>query len=101
MCYISRDREAVNSPGSHPGDRWFESNSRNHKFFEKGGSVEAITTTAGGMAAVMSAMDTVIDLSGKVWELMTSNPVLAVFVAASLIPGGVTIFVSIRNAARG
>ena len=53
------------------------------------------------MAAVMSAMDTVIDLSGKVWELMTSNPVLAVFVAASLIPVGVTIFVSIRNAARG
>ena len=53
------------------------------------------------MSAVMSAMDTVIELSGKVWELMTSNPLLAVFVAASLIPVGVTIFVSIRNAARG
>ena len=53
------------------------------------------------MSAVMSAMDTVIELSGKVWELMTCNPLLAIFVAASLIPVGVGIFTAIRNAARG
>ena len=49
----------------------------------------------------MSAMDTVIELSGKVWELMTSNPLLAIFVAASLIPVGVSLFTALRNAARG
>lgn len=53
------------------------------------------------MSAIMSAMDTVIQLMEKVWTLMTSNPLLAVFVAASLIPVGVHIFCSIRNAARG
>lgn len=53
------------------------------------------------MTTVLGAMDTVIDLTGKVWDLMTSNPYLVVFVAASLIPVGVRIFKSIRNAARG
>ena len=69
-------------------------------FLKKGGSVET-AAAATGMAGVMSGMDTVIDLSGKVRELMTGNPLLAVFAAASLIPVGVAIFVSIRNAARG
>lgn len=36
--FISRDREVVNSPGSHPGDRWFESNSRNQDFLRKEGA---------------------------------------------------------------
>lgn len=53
------------------------------------------------MAAVMSGMDTVIDLIEKCWELMTSNPLLAVFLAASLIPIGVSIFTVLRNASRG
>lgn len=49
----------------------------------------------------MSAMDTIVDLMGKVWTLMTSNPLLTVFVAAALIPVGVGAFCAIRNAARG
>ena len=53
------------------------------------------------MSAVMSAMDTVTSLMGKMWDLMTSNPLLAVFVAAGLIPVGISLFVSLRNAARG
>ena len=36
----------------------------------------------------MSAMDTVVQLMSKVWELMTSNPILALFVAAGLLPVG-------------
>lgn len=36
--FISRDREVVNSPGSHPGDRWFKSNSRNQDFLRKEGA---------------------------------------------------------------
>ena len=68
------------------------------------GKEECLQTEAvvsGVMSAAMSAMDTVIDLSGKVWELMTSNPLLAVFVAASLIPVGVSLVTALRNAARG
>ncbi len=54
-----------------------------------------------GMAAVMSAMDTVIQLMNKCWELMTSNPLLALCVAAGLLPIGISIFAALRNAARG
>ena len=57
--------------------------------------------TSGGMSAVMSALDTVIQLMGKCWDLMTSNPLLTLFVAAGLISVGVGAFVAIRNAARG
>ena len=46
-------------------------------------------------------MDTVIDLSKKVFDLITSNPLLVVLVAAGLIPVGVRIFCSLRRAARG
>ena len=59
------------------------------------------TVTTGGMSAVMSGMDTIITLMGKVWDLLTSNPLLAVFVAASLLPVGIALFTSLRNAARG
>ncbi len=55
---------------------------------------------ATGMDAVMSAMDTVTSLMGKVWTLMTSNPYLTLFVAAALIPIGVGVFSAIKNAAR-
>ncbi len=53
------------------------------------------------MTAVMSAIDTIVELMSKVWDLLTSNPLLALFVAASLIPVGIGLFVSLRNAARG
>ncbi len=53
------------------------------------------------MDAVLGAMDTVTSLMGKVWTLMTSNPYLTLFVAAALIPIGVGVFRSIKNAARG
>ena len=59
------------------------------------------TVTTGGMSAVMGSVDTIIKLSGKVWELLTSNPLLTLFVAASLLPVGIALFTSLRNAARG
>ncbi len=59
------------------------------------------TVTTGGMSAVMGSVDTIIELSGKVWELLTSNPLLTLFVAASLLPVGIALFISLRNAARG
>lgn len=63
------------------------------------GDTSAVTT--GGMSAVMSAVDTITQLMGKVWDLLTSNPLLALFVAAGLLPVGIALFTSLRNAARG
>lgn len=57
--------------------------------------------TSGGMSAVMSSLDTIVELSGKVWDLLTSNPLLTLFVGASLLPVGIALFTSLRNAARG
>lgn len=51
------------------------------------GDTSAATTT--GMSAVMSAVDTITQLMGKVWDLLTSNPLLTLFVAASLLPVGI------------
>lgn len=70
------------------------------RFFEKGGSVEG-TTAVTGMAAVMAGMDTVIELTGKCWDLITSNPLLALCCAAGLLPIGISVFTALRNAARG
>ncbi len=53
------------------------------------------------MAAIMAAMDTVIQLMSKCWDLMTSNPLLALCCAAGLLPIGISIFTALRNAARG
>lgn len=63
------------------------------------GDTSTVTTT--GMSAVLSAVDTITQLMGKVWELLTSNPLLTLFVAASLLPVGIALFTSLRNAARG
>lgn len=63
------------------------------------GDTSVVTTT--GMSAVMSSLDTIVELSGKVWDLLTSNPLLTLFVAASLLPVGIGLFTSLRNAARG
>lgn len=59
------------------------------------------TVTTGGMSAVLSSVDTITQLMGKVWDLLTSNPLLTLFVSASLLPVGIALFTSLRNAARG
>lgn len=48
----------------------------------------------------MGSMDTLVSLTGEVWELMTSNPLLTLFLAVSLIAVGVSVFKMIKNAAR-
>ena len=63
------------------------------------GDTSAVTTT--GMSAVMSSLDTIVELSGKVWDLLTSNPLLTLFVGASLLPVGIALLTRLRNAARG
>lgn len=64
----------------------------------KGGiSTESATT---GIDAVMGSMETLVDLTGQVWTLMTSNALLTLFLAVSLISVGVSVFRMIKNAAK-
>lgn len=58
-------------------------------------------TTEGGMPAVLGAFDTVTSLMGNVWTLMTSNPLLTLFLAAGLLSIGVRAFRQIKKAAKG
>ena len=55
----------------------------------------------GGMPAVLSAFDTVTSLMDSVWTLMTSNPLLTLFLAAGLLTIGVRAFRQIKRAAKG
>lgn len=59
------------------------------------------TSSSGGMPAVLSAFDTVTSLMTKVWDLMTSNPLLTLFLAAGLVAIGVRVFRQIKRAAKG
>lgn len=52
------------------------------------------------MDAVLGSMDTLVDLVGDVWTLMTSNPLLTLFLAVGLIAVGVSVFRMIKNASR-
>ena len=64
-------------------------------FASEGGS------TSGGMPAVMSSFTVVTNLMNSVWELMTSNPLLTLFLAAGLLSIGVRAFRQIKRAAKG
>lgn len=48
----------------------------------------------------MGSMDTLVTLTGEVWELMTSNALLTLFLAVSLISVGVSVFRMIKSAAK-
>lgn len=45
-------------------------------------------------------MTNVTSLVNSVWDLMTSNPLLSVFLAAGMLSVGVMVFGMIKNAAR-
>jgi len=53
------------------------------------------------MAAILASMTTITDLVTSVWELMTSNPLLTLFLAAGLLTIGVRVFRQIKRAAKG
>ena len=65
---------------------------------KKGGIVTEPTTT--GFEAVVGSMDTLVELVSQVWTLMTSNALLTLFLAVSLISVGVSVFRMIKNAAK-
>lgn len=59
------------------------------------------TTGSSGMPAVLGAFETVTSLMNSVWTLMTSNPLLTLFLAAGLLSIGVQAFRQIKRAAKG
>lgn len=53
------------------------------------------------MEAVIAAMSDVFTLSGTVVTEITKQPILLFCLAAGLVPVGIHIFSSLKNAARG
>lgn len=58
-------------------------------------------TVATGMNAVIAAMSTITELVGSVFDVMTGNPLLTVFLAAGLLTIGISIFTQLKAATRG
>lgn len=53
-----------------------------------------------GMTAILGSMATLTSLMSSVWQVMTANPLLTVFLAASLLTVGISIFKRIKRAAK-
>ena len=53
------------------------------------------------MAAITGSVSTVTQMVGEVFNMITGNPLLSVFVAASLIGVGISVFRRIKGASRG
>lgn len=93
----------VKSPGSQPGYRWFESNSRNQPkgFVDHQYLKEVITETAVTVASLLTDAATVIPQGvGVAWEIITSNPLLIFFAGASIVSMGFGYWRKAKRAAR-
>lgn len=55
---------------------------------------------ASGMDSVMAAIPVISSLLSGVFDLMTGNPLLALFLAAGLVGVGITVFRKVKRAAR-
>ena len=53
-----------------------------------------------GMATILAGTETITSLVNSVFTMITGNPLLCVFLAASLIGVGVRVFKRIKSAAR-
>ena len=64
-------------------------------------ALASTTTETSTLAPIITAMGSLVDVMGKVWEVMTANPLLVVFLAASLFSVGIRIFRKVKGAAKG
>ena len=53
------------------------------------------------LTPVINAISTLIELVGPVFTVMIANPLLVVFLAASLLTLGIRIFRKLKGAAKG
>jgi len=58
-------------------------------------------SSATGLDAVMSSTSTLTTLMGNVWTMMTSNPLLTLFLAVAVLSVGVGVFKMIKGASKG
>lgn len=58
----------------------------------------ATTTTVASILSNVSSIKTVV---GDVWDVMTGNPILCVFMCVSLLSIGFVVFRKAKRAARG
>lgn len=62
-------------------------------------AIEGSDTTT--LTPVISAIDTLVSLVGKVFDVMVGNPLLVLFLAAGLFSLGIRIFRKAKSAAKG
>lgn len=60
---------------------------------------EASTTTT--VTSILSNVSSIKTVVGDVWDVMTGNPILCVFICASLLSIGFVVFRKAKRAARG
>ena len=61
----------------------------------------ASSSEPASLTPVITAISTIVEIMGQVFAVMTSNPLLVVFLAASLLTLGVRLFRKFKGAARG
>lgn len=61
---------------------------------------EDVVTDSKDMNAILASVDVIISLMGRVWDVMTSNPLLTFFLAVSLLTVGVRVFRKFKTASR-
>lgn len=60
---------------------------------------EASTPTTGDMSLVVNAMGTVVQVVGKVWDVIVGNPFLLFSLGAGALVIGTHVFRSVKNSA--
>lgn len=68
-------------------------------FFRKEGMPETSSTTT--VTSILGNMSSIKTVVGDVWDVMTANPVLCVFICVSLLSIGFAVFRKAKRAARG
>lgn len=61
----------------------------------------ATGTDTSTLEPIITAMGSLVEVMGEVWKVMTSNPLLLVFLAGSLFAVGIRIFRKVKSAAKG
>ncbi len=65
----------------------------------KGGHCRDCSSTT--VATILGNTSTLATLVGDVWDIMTANPILTLFICAGLVTLGFSIFRKAKRAARG
>ena len=64
-------------------------------------SILALASDTSTLTPIITAMGSLVEIMGEVWKVMTGNPLLVVFLAASLFSVGIKIFRKVKGAAKG